>query len=240
MLWSVSVETEYQQDPDLSRTPSSLVLSLDRITFSSYGSIDTRSELATQTSMLLLWLVCHSRRHRKRLERMHSTKQLIEAPSAALASDRCDGVCRAALFAIQWLACRQPKTKAPLAQKCAKGLSRLVQMERSASFRKEALHCLLNLSTGGKDATTVLAEHNLAALVDVATAPDESDVDVKRGNSPCPLSRTYRGRARPVPGLLSKVGRGIRSSCSKTTRFRRTGKHARASAAHQTKLDEEV
>ena len=53
------------------------------------------------------------------------------------------------------------------------------QMERSASFRKEALHCLLNLSTGGKDATTVLAEHNLAALVDVATAPDESDVDVQ-------------------------------------------------------------
>ena len=61
-----------------------------------------------------------------------------------------------------------------MAQKCAKGLSRLVMMERSALFRKEALHCLLNLSTGGKDATTILAEHGLAALVDVATAPDES------------------------------------------------------------------
>ena len=178
VLWRVSVDTEFAQDPSLQRTPSSLVLSLDRLTFSKYGSIDTSSELTTQTSTLLLWLVCHSRRHRKRLERMHNSKQLIEAPSAALASDRCDGICRAALFAIQWLASRNPKTKAPLAQKCAKGLSRLVQMERSALFRKEALHCLLNLSTGGKDATTVLAEHGLAALVDVATAPDESDVDV--------------------------------------------------------------
>ena len=109
---------------------------------------------------------------------MHSTKQLIEAPSAALASDRCDGVCRASAVRDPVFGFPSPKTKAPLAQKCAKGLSRLVQMERSASFRKEAA-LLTEPVDGGKGATTVLAEHNLAALVDVATAPDESDVDVQ-------------------------------------------------------------
>ena len=59
VLWRVSVETEYQQDPDLQRTPSSLILSLDRITFSKYGSISSSSELTTQTSTLLLLSLIH-------------------------------------------------------------------------------------------------------------------------------------------------------------------------------------
>ena len=70
----------------------------------------------------------------------------------------------------------EPRTKAALARSCARGLGRLVALERSPAFRKDALHALLNLSTGSREATGVLAEHCLVALVDVATAPDDMDV----------------------------------------------------------------
>ena len=111
-------------------------------------------------------------------------------------------------------------------------------MERSASFRKEALHCLLNLSTGGKDATTVLAEHGLAALVDVATAPDESDVDVvTREFAVSTLSNLQRDARARFLAYCQRLDAGF----APVVPSRLGSDEPEATpeiAAHQTKLDE--
>ena len=193
-LWRVVVQSEFERDPELARCPTGLALAMDRLAFSQYGARHTLADsqsphstnglLAAECASMLLWLVCHSPRHRKRLEKIHGRAgELVYAPFAGLNADRNGGVARVALFAVQWVSSRKPARRVALAARCAETLGQLVEGDRGDVFRDMALHALLNLSVAS-DATTVVAERLLDPLVDVATAPPGS-VDVETRELAC-------------------------------------------------------
>lgn len=190
-LWRLA-NADGDAEAPFERTSSGLALVLDRLLRSSYGARQTRDDaagahdahgrLAAECAWLLLWLVAASERHLACLSRTRLKRDsggLVAECVAALDAGRNGAVAGAALFALAKISAESAASRPDIARASGRLLADLVDGDRGARHRTEALRVLLNVSVEAA-AVKHIARENLRPLVSVATASyDEIDAETR-------------------------------------------------------------